>query len=31
MFIDIPDEYNYMAPELVEQLHRSVGEILGLD
>lgn len=29
--LDIPDEYEYMDPELVEQLERSVGEILGLD
>jgi predicted protein tyrosine phosphatase len=29
--LDIPDEYKYMAPELVELLGASVGEILGLD
>jgi len=28
--LDIPDEYKYMDPELVEQLRSSVGEILGL-
>jgi len=28
--LDIPDEYKYMDPELVEQLTQSVGEILGL-
>ena len=28
--LDIPDEYRYMDPELVEQLRTSVGEILGL-
>ncbi len=28
--LDIPDEYNYMDPELVEELRSSVGEILGL-
>lgn len=27
--LDIPDEYKYMDPELVEELERSVGEILG--
>jgi predicted protein tyrosine phosphatase len=29
--LDIPDEYKYMDPELVEELQRSVGGILGLD
>lgn len=29
--LDIPDEYKYMAPELVELLGASVGDILGLD
>jgi predicted protein tyrosine phosphatase len=29
--LDIPDEYRYMQPELVEQLQQSVGSILGLD
>jgi predicted protein tyrosine phosphatase len=29
--LDIPDEYKYMDPELVEELKRSVGSILGLD
>ena len=29
--LDIPDEYKYMDPELVEELERSVGGILGLD
>ena len=28
--LDIPDEYKFMDPELVEQLRTSVGEILGL-
>lgn len=28
--LDIPDEYEYMAPELVEQVRHSVGAILGL-
>lgn len=28
--LDIPDEYKYMDPELVEQLKQSVGGILGL-
>jgi predicted protein tyrosine phosphatase len=28
--LDIPDDYRYMDPELVEQLQSSVGEILGL-
>jgi predicted protein tyrosine phosphatase len=28
--LDIPDDYRYMDPELVEQLRTSVGEILGL-
>jgi len=27
--LDIPDDYRYMDPELVEQLRSSVGEILG--
>ena len=27
--LDIPDEYKYMDPELVEQLRRSVGALLG--
>ena len=29
--LDIPDEYRYMDPELVELLERSVGGVLGLD
>jgi predicted protein tyrosine phosphatase len=29
--LDIPDEYKYMDPELVEELQRSVGGILGLE
>lgn len=29
--LDIPDEYKYMDPALVEELQRSVGAILGLD
>lgn len=29
--LDIPDEYKYMAPELVDLLGASVGDILGLD
>jgi predicted protein tyrosine phosphatase len=28
--LDIPDEYKYMDPELVDELERSVGAILGL-
>jgi predicted protein tyrosine phosphatase len=28
--LDIPDDYRYMDPELVEQLQSSVGGILGL-
>jgi predicted protein tyrosine phosphatase len=28
--LDIPDEYKYMDAELVEELKRSVGAILGL-
>lgn len=28
--LDIPDEYKYMDPELVEQLQLVVGELLGL-
>ncbi|APW43682.1 low molecular weight protein tyrosine phosphatase family protein [Rhodoferax saidenbachensis] len=28
--LDIPDEYKYMDPELVEQLRTSVGGILGV-
>lgn len=28
--LDIPDEYKYMDPELIEQLHASVDAILGL-
>ncbi len=27
--LDIPDEYKYMDPELVEELERSVAAILG--
>lgn len=29
--LDIPDDYRYMDPELVEQLQSSVAEILGLN
>ncbi len=29
--LDIPDEYKYMDSELVDELKRSVGAILGLD
>lgn len=29
--LDIPDEYKYMDPELVEELERSVSAILALD
>ncbi len=29
--LDIPDEYRFMDPELVEELRRSVGAILDLD
>jgi predicted protein tyrosine phosphatase len=28
--LDIPDQYEFMDPELVEQLKASVGRILGL-
>jgi predicted protein tyrosine phosphatase len=28
--LDIPDEYQYMDPELVEELERTVGAVLGL-
>ena len=27
--LNLPDEYKYMSPELVEQLEQSVGAILG--
>jgi predicted protein tyrosine phosphatase len=29
--LDIPDEYGFMDPELVDVLRRSAGGILGLD
>ena len=29
--LDIPDDYKYMDPELVEQLEQSVGSLLGID
>ncbi len=29
--LDIPDDYQFMDPDLVEQLRQSVGAILGLD
>jgi predicted protein tyrosine phosphatase len=29
--LDIPDDYKYMDPELVELLRQSVGPMLGLD
>jgi predicted protein tyrosine phosphatase len=29
--LDIPDEYKYMDPDLVEQLQVSVAAILGLE
>jgi predicted protein tyrosine phosphatase len=29
--LDIPDEYKYMDPELVEQLQEAVANLLGLD
>lgn len=29
--LDIPDEYRYIDPELIELLRSSVGTILGLD
>ena len=29
--LDIPDEYEFMDPELVGQLKASVGRILGLE
>lgn len=29
--LDIPDEYKFMDPELVEELKRSVGGILGIE
>lgn len=28
--LDIPDDYKYMDPELIEQLEQSVGMLLGL-
>ena len=28
--LDIPDEYKFMDPELIEQLEQSVGGLLGL-
>ena len=29
--LDIPDDYKYMDPELVDQLEQSVNAILGFD
>jgi len=29
--LDIPDDYKYMDPELIEQLRQSVPALLGLD
>lgn len=29
--LDIPDEYQYMDPDLVAELERSVGSVLGID
>lgn len=29
--LDIPDEYKFMEPELVDLLRQSVGAILGLE
>jgi predicted protein tyrosine phosphatase len=29
--LDIPDEYKFMDPDLVEELERSVGAILGFE
>ncbi len=29
--LDIPDEYRYMDPELVEEVRRGVAAVLGLD
>ena len=29
--LDIPDEYHYMDPELVQQLEEAVAALLGLD
>lgn len=29
--LDIPDEYPYMDPELVELLTQSVGSVLGVE
>ena len=29
--LDIPDEYKYMDPELVEMLEQSVNSLLGLE
>jgi predicted protein tyrosine phosphatase len=29
--LDIPDEFKYMDPDLVEQLRYAVGDILGLE
>lgn len=28
--LDIPDEYKYMDPELVEELDRAIGPLLGI-
>ena len=30
-FLDIPDQYKYMDPDLVKEIERSVGAILGLE
>ena len=29
--LEIPDDYKYMDPELVEQIEQSVSAILGFD
>jgi predicted protein tyrosine phosphatase len=29
--LDIPDEYKYMDPALIDEIQRSVGAILELD
>ena len=30
-WVDIPDEYKYMNPELAERLEQSVGAIVGFE
>jgi predicted protein tyrosine phosphatase len=29
--LDIPDEYKFMDPELIDEIRRSVGAVLGLE